>query len=123
MATWHCVKHCGACCNLDPGDRPDLDQYLSAAQLELYLSLVGEDGWCLHYDQTERLCTIYDQRPSFCRVQADTFQVMFGIDPEELNDFAIECCQQQIEGVYGDDSPEMERFQQAVVPLPPEPEP
>jgi hypothetical protein len=88
-----------------------LDQYLNAEQLALYLSLVGEDGWCIHYDQTERLCTIYEERPSFCRVQADTFQVLFGIEPDDLNDFAIDCCQQQIEGVYGEDSPEMQRFQ------------
>ncbi|MEO0521169.1 MAG: YkgJ family cysteine cluster protein, partial [Cyanobacteria bacterium P01_A01_bin.116] len=23
MATWQCVKNCGACCQLDPADRPD----------------------------------------------------------------------------------------------------
>jgi uncharacterized protein len=35
---------------------------------------------------------------------------MFGIEPEELNDFAIDCCQQQIEGVYGELSLEAIRF-------------
>lgn len=114
MPNWLCVQQCGACCQLDPTDRPDLEDYLSADNLQLYLSLVGEDGWCIHFDQTTRKCQIYADRPSFCRVQADTFQTMFGIAPEELNEFAIDCCQQQIEGVYGGESPEMERFNQAV---------
>ena len=114
MATWQCVKQCGACCHLDPSDRPDLDTYLEEADLALYLSLVGEDGWCIHFDTTSRECRIYDERPSFCRVQADTFGAMYDIAPNELNDFAIDCCQQQIEGVYGHPSPEWERFNHAI---------
>ena len=39
---------------------------------------------------------------------------MYGIEPEELNDFATQCCREQIEGVYGDRSLEMVRFNQAV---------
>jgi hypothetical protein len=42
------------------------------------------------------------------------FEEMYGIYPEELNDFAIDCCYQQIEGVYGDRSLEMLRFDRAV---------
>jgi Fe-S-cluster containining protein len=114
MATWQCVKNCGACCQLQPSDRPDLESYLTPEELTLYLSLVGEDGWCVNYDKTTRECRIYSDRPSFCRVEASTFQAMFGIEPEELNDFAIACCQDQIEGVYGPQSEEMERFEQAV---------
>ncbi|MGK7891102.1 MAG: YkgJ family cysteine cluster protein [Leptolyngbyaceae cyanobacterium] len=114
MATWKCVKQCGACCHLDPADRPDLDEYLPPEELALYLSMVGEDGWCVNFDQSDRTCTIYNDRPRFCRVQAETFGQMFGIEPEELNDFAIECCRQQIEGVYGDRSLEQIRFDQAV---------
>ncbi|MBD1910462.1 MULTISPECIES: YkgJ family cysteine cluster protein [unclassified Leptolyngbya] len=114
MATWFCVKKCGACCQLDPSDRPDLDEYLSPEELEQYLSMVGEDGWCIHYDSELRECQIYDDRPRFCRVRPDTFQDMFGVEPEEFNDFAIECCQQQIEGVYGNVSDEMLRFSLAL---------
>ncbi|MEL7037435.1 MAG: YkgJ family cysteine cluster protein [Cyanobacteria bacterium J06592_8] len=114
MATWQCVKNCGACCYLEPSERPELDEYLDPEALELYLSLVGEDGWCIHYNSEDRNCNIYLDRPRFCRVQADTFEEMFGIEPEELNDFAIDCCQQQIEGVYGADSPEMSQFNQQV---------
>ena len=114
MANWKCIEGCGACCHLDPSDRPDLDHYLTASELEHYLSLVGEDGWCINYDSESRCCKIYDTRPNFCRVQSDTFIRMFGISPEDVNDFAIECCKQQIEGVYGNQSDELERFINAV---------
>lgn len=114
MTTWLCVKHCGACCHLDPKDRPELDQYLSAEDMELYLSMVGEDGWCINFDPATRECRIYATRPRFCRVEADVFQELYGVEPDEVNDFAIECCRQQIEGVYGDRSLEMIRFDQAV---------
>lgn len=114
MATWQCVKLCGACCHLDPADRPDLEDYLTPEALAEYLSLVGEDGWCINYDPERRECRIYDQRPQFCRVEAATFHQMYGIEPHELNEFAIDCCEQQIEGVYGPDSPEMERFHLAI---------
>lgn len=114
MATWQCVKQCGACCNLTPSDRPDLDEYLLPEELELYMSMVGDGGWCINYDRNTRECSIYDDRPRFCRVETEAFQDMYGIEPEELNDFAIECCQEQITGVYGDLSLEMLRFEKAV---------
>ncbi|MBE9076162.1 YkgJ family cysteine cluster protein [Romeria aff. gracilis LEGE 07310] len=116
MPTWQCVQQCGACCHLDPTDRPDLASYLTAPQLERYLSLVGEDGWCIHYNAATRQCQIYETRPDFCRVQPDTFEAMFGIGPEALDEFAIACCEQQIESIYGDPSPELTRFHQAVYP-------
>lgn len=114
MATWQCVKQCGACCNLTPSDRPDLHEYLLPEELEVYMSMVGEDGWCINYDRLNRECRIYIDRPRFCRVESEIFQDMYGIEPEELNDFAIECCQEQITGVYGDLSLEMLRFERAV---------
>jgi Fe-S-cluster containining protein len=114
MATWQCVKQCGACCHLDPAERPGLEEYLSPDELELYLSLVGADGWCINFDATRRECRIYPDRPRFCRVEAAIFHEMYGIEPEELSDFAIACCRQQIEGVYGHRSLEMLRFDQTV---------
>ena len=44
MATWQCVKQCGACCHLDSEERPDIYDYLSPEEVELYLSMVGEGG-------------------------------------------------------------------------------
>ncbi|QZZ23121.1 YkgJ family cysteine cluster protein [Leptothermofonsia sichuanensis E412] len=118
MATWQCVKNCGACCHLDPAERPELAEYLSPQELDLYLSMVGDGGWCVYFDHGTRECRIYPDRPRFCRVEAPVFQEMFGIEPEELNDFAIDCCRQQIEAVYGDRSLEMLRFGREVGFLP-----
>jgi uncharacterized protein len=115
MPTWRCVQNCGACCHLDPRDRPDLDTYLTPLELEQYLSMVGADGWCVHYDPVERMCRIYRERPRFCRVQADVFADLYGITADELNDFAIECCQEQIAGVYGDMSVEQRQFEAALI--------
>lgn len=120
MATWRCVKQCGACCHLDPNERPDLAEYLTPEELELYLSLVGEGGWCINYDHITRECRIYLNRPRFCRVEPKVFQDMYGITSEDLDDFAIECCQQQISGVYGDRSLEMQRFNRAIFNASPE---
>jgi uncharacterized protein len=118
MPTWKCVKNCGACCHLDPSDRPDLDTYLPAAELEQYLSLVGPDGWCINFNHLDRTCKIYPDRPRFCRVTDDVFADMFEIGPEEVNDFAIECCHEQIEAVYGPLSLEMVRFDRETNELP-----
>ena len=115
MANWLCIKQCGACCHLDPEERPELDEYLTPENMGVYLSMVGEDGWCVNFDRDTRECNIYDDRPSFCRVQADTFEEMFGVIPEDLNDFAIECCREQIEAVYGDRSLEQVRFEKEIL--------
>ncbi|RUT04653.1 Fe-S cluster protein [Dulcicalothrix desertica PCC 7102] len=114
MATWQCVKNCGACCNLDPADRPDIHEYLTPSELHEYMSMVGEGGWCINLDHSTRECKVYANRPRFCRVQPDVFEDMYGIEQEDLNDFAIDCCREQIEGVYGERSLEMLRFDKAV---------
>ena len=103
MATWHCLKHCGACCYLDPANRPNLAEYLTPEEIKLYLSLVGENGWGIHYNVERRECNIYDQRPQFCRVEPENFQRMYGVNSEDFDEFAIDCCQQLIQSVYGVD--------------------
>lgn len=114
MANWKCIKNCGACCQLNPDERPDLEEYLTPAQLSQYLSMVGEEGWCINFDRQTRLCTIYDQRPEFCRVQPDIFAKMYQIEPGEFEQFAIDCCHQHIEDLYGEDSLEMNSYRQQV---------
>jgi uncharacterized protein len=114
IGQWRCVSGCGACCNLTPEERPDLAEYLSPEELETYLSMVGRDGWCINYDHDARQCQIYQQRPRFCRVQPDTFKSMFGIKPGEFNQFALACCQQQISGVYGVKSLELENYDREI---------
>ncbi|MEA5535189.1 YkgJ family cysteine cluster protein [Crocosphaera sp. XPORK-15E] len=113
---WQCVAGCGACCNLDPSDRPDLEDYLSPEELQHYLSLVGEDGWCINFEHQTRKCRIYEQRPRFCRVQPEIFHQMYDIDVAEFNEFAIDCCREQIEGVYGEESEEMQQYNQEICP-------
>ena len=44
----------------------------------------------------------------------DAITTLSDIEPEELNDFAIECCHLQIESLYGDRSFEMMRFNKAI---------
>jgi len=115
MATWQCINNCGACCHLEPRDRPDLAEYLTPEELQQYLSMVGHDGWCIHFDHLNRQCAIYEKRPRFCRVEPDTFFDMFGVQPEELDDFAIACCEENIQSIYGDRSLEQLRFQKAIL--------
>jgi uncharacterized protein len=114
QSQWRCVENCGACCHLLPEERPELAEYLTPEELNLYLSMVGEDGWCIHFDHLTRKCSIYEERPRFCRVRPDIFQSMYEIEAEEFNDFAIACCHQQIIGVYGENSPELANYQQIV---------
>ncbi len=42
-------------------------------------------------------------------VQADVFAELYDIEPSELNDFAITCCQEQISAVYGEQAWELQR--------------
>ena len=66
--SWRCIHHCGACCRLCPEERGEALAALSEEQRATYLSMVGDDGWCIHYDSGGQRCTIYAERPDFCRV-------------------------------------------------------
>ena len=78
------------------------------------MSMVGRDGWCINYDRDLRKCRIYDERPRFCRVNSSNFQRMYKVKVEEFDEFAIACCQQQITSVYGEDSSELEQYNQII---------
>jgi hypothetical protein len=118
---WQCIAGCGACCRLDPGERGEALDALNPEQRELYLSMVGPDGWCIHFDTGGRRCRIYDERPSFCRV--DNLVTLFGAsargdvedDPDAL---AIACCKQQIRSEYGGRGRVMRRFLRTIRRLP-----
>ncbi|KAL8508906.1 hypothetical protein ACS0TY_016201 [Phlomoides rotata] len=58
---WQCVQNCGACCKLDKGPTfPSPEEVFDdPSDIELYKSLVGQDGWCIHYDKSSRKCSIY----------------------------------------------------------------
>ena len=105
---WQCIKTCGACCRIHPQERIEALEVLNEAQLKVYLEMVGEDGWCLHYDRASRRCRVYEERPDFCRVSS--LAKFFNISDEETDQFAIQCCLDQIRSVYGGRSNEMKRF-------------
>ena len=132
--TWQCIAGCGACCRLDPAERSEALEALSADERTLYLSMVGPDGWCIHFDTGGRRCRIYDERPSFCRVEnlvslfgngaGDADPAPAAMPPVDMapadtspldgDALAIACCQQQIRSEYGGRGRVMRRFLRAI---------
>nr|GMD62698.1 uncharacterized protein LOC109180046 [Ipomoea batatas] len=84
---WQCVQNCGACCKLDKGpDFPSPEEVFDdPSDIQLYKSLVGSDGWCIHYEKSTRKCSIYAERPYFCRVEPEIFETLYGIDKKKFN--------------------------------------
>lgn len=110
---WTCINSCGACCRLDPEARPEALEALDPEQQQQYLAMVGNDGWCIHFDTGARRCRIYAQRPDFCRVA--NLMTLFGSETHEQADgLAIQCCRQQIRSEYGGRGRVMRRFEQAI---------
>jgi uncharacterized protein len=115
---WACVKDCGACCKLGPIEsRPELSDYLSPEEHTTYVGMIGADDWCIHFDKTSRLCTNYDNRPTFCTVDPKKFKVMYDVDEEDFTDFCKFCCKENITDTYGELSTEMERFEEVIMRL------
>lgn len=112
--TWRCVPGCGACCYLAEEEREGLSDWLSAGDLATYRSMVAADGWCKHFDHRTRACTIYEDRPWFCRVSEPHFLKMYGVDAAGINNFCIDCCRAHIEDVHGRGSRESARFERAL---------
>ena len=109
---WHCLQGCGACCRLDPDLRPEALALLDEEQSRAYLAMVGNDGWCIHYDTGGQRCRIYETRPAFCRV--DTIMEWLGAQGAEADGLAIRFCQQQIRSESGGRGKVMRRFQRAL---------
>ncbi|MFM7268302.1 MAG: YkgJ family cysteine cluster protein, partial [Cyanobium sp.] len=105
---WTCISGCGSCCRLDPQRRPEALAALREDQQRLYLSMVGGDGWCIHFDSGGCRCRIYDDRPEFCRVSA--LVGLFGCEGEDGDALAIACCKQQIRSEHGGRGRVMRRF-------------
>ena len=84
--------------------------------------MVGDDGWCIHYDSGGQRCRIYSERPDFCQV-ANLINLFGGPGQADLKDadvaregdrLAIACCLQQIRSEYGGRSRVMKRFLRAL---------
>jgi len=114
---WQCIAGCGACCRLDPAQRPEALEALSPEQRQTYLAMVGQDGWCIHYDSGGRRCRIYAERPEFCQVAnlIQLFATTSDASPtaSDGDALAMACCLQQIRSEYGGRSRVMKRFQRA----------
>lgn len=117
--TWQCISGCGACCRLDPAERGEALDALTPEQRSEYLAMVGPDGWCIHFDTGGRRCRIYNERPSFCRVE--NLITLFGsnhdqpeAEPLDGDALAIACCKQQIRSEYGGRGRVMRRFLRAI---------
>ncbi|XP_010691458.2 uncharacterized protein LOC104904779 [Beta vulgaris subsp. vulgaris] len=113
---WQCVQSCGACCKLakDPTFATPEEIFDNPSDIELYESLVGADGWCIHFDKSNRTCSIYEDRPYFCRVEPDVFQNLYGINKRKFNKEACSFCKDTIKTIYGADSEELDRFNKAI---------
>ena len=105
---WQCISQCGACCRLAPEERPEA---LDDEERATYPPVVGHDGGCSLFVNGCRRCRIHHERPRFCRVR--NMDQLFGVEPDQLDAFAIGCCQQQIRSVYGGRSRELRRFNRA----------
>ena len=110
--SWQCIPGCGSCCRLDPNLRGEALEALSESQRTTYLSMVGPDGWCIHFDTGSRRCRIYNSRPDFCRVSS--LIELFGQRGEDGEALAIACCKQQIRSEEGGRGRVMRRFLRAI---------
>ncbi|XP_038720532.1 uncharacterized protein LOC120013010 [Tripterygium wilfordii] len=113
---WSCVKGCGACCKLAKGysfATPE-EIFTDPKDIELYRSLVGADGWCVHYQKNTRTCSIYSDRPYFCRVEPNVFNSLYGIDEQKFNKEACSGCRDTIKAVYGSHSEELDNFNRSI---------
>ncbi|CAL5351222.1 hypothetical protein CsSME_00038530 [Camellia sinensis var. sinensis] len=113
---WKCVEDCGACCKLEKGPSfatPE-EIFQDPSDVQLYRSLIGPDGWCINFDKTSRTCSIYPDRPYFCRVEPEIFQTLYGIDKKRFNKEACSCCRDTIKVVYGSKSKELDNFNHAI---------
>ncbi|XP_023518453.1 uncharacterized protein LOC111781942 [Cucurbita pepo subsp. pepo] len=113
---WQCVEGCGACCKLAKGPSfasPE-EIFQNPSDIELYKSLIGADGWCIHYEKSSRKCSIYADRPYFCRVESPVFEKLYGIKENKFNKVACSSCRDTIKAIYGFQSKELEGFNKAV---------
>lgn len=113
---WRCVENCGACCKLAKGPAfatPE-EIFTDPSDIEHYKSLVGPDGWCIHYEKSTRTCSIYSDRPYFCRVEPDIFKKLYGIENKMFNKEACGCCRDTIKAIYGSRSKELDNFNRSV---------
>ena len=111
LAGWGCVSGCGACCW--SGGRDVESHCLDEESIRLFRSMVESNGWCSHLDRRTRLCTIYDQRPDFCKIEASDWDPASWEPCKTPLQKAAEAradCRALIRAVYGEESQVLERY-------------
>ena len=103
------MEGCGACCFLSDSHR-GIEDILNGDDVVEFLGMIGQDGWCVHFDRDERKCLVYERRQRLCRVEPKVFKELYGVQEDEMDDFAKDCCREHIDGTYGAESAEMSRF-------------
>ncbi|PON72804.1 zinc/iron-chelating domain protein [Parasponia andersonii] len=113
---WQCVEGCGACCKLNKGPSFATPEEIfdDPSDIQLYKSMIGPDGWCIHYEKGTRKCSIYSERPYFCRVEPDVFQTLYGVPKKKFNKKACSSCRDTIKAIYGSDSKELDNFNRSI---------
>ena len=112
MKTWCCIEKCGACCKFNLDERSDLANKLSNKDIELINSMTAKDGWCKHLDRENKTCSIYQNRPHFCRV--DKFSTTFKEYLKNGDNFLIDCCKEHIASIYGGKSEQMKNYKLSI---------
>lgn len=51
-------------------------------------------GWCKNFDKVTHMCTTYEKRPGFCRIEK--LQGLYGVEDADMGDFATESCREHI---------------------------
>jgi len=112
MKSWTCIENCGACCKFDLDNRDNIFDILNEDEIRLIKSMTTKDGWCKFLDRKEMKCSIYKERPDFCRV--NKFSKNFKDYHKYGDDFLINCCKQHIHSIYGKKSFQMEQFKKEI---------
>ena len=112
MKSWTCIENCGACCKFDLNNRSDLQSKLTEQDISLINSMTARDGWCKNLDRENKKCTIYENRPHFCRV--NEFSIAFEGYLSDGDKFLIDCCKQHISSIYGKKSNQMKIFKTVI---------
>ena len=113
MKSWTCIEKCGACCKFDLNNREDIYKILNKEDIKLINEMTGKDGWCKYLDKKDMKCTVYEDRPHFCRV--NNFSKKFKEYYKSGDDFLIRCCKQHISEIYGKRSLQMHKFKNEIM--------
>ena len=113
MKSWTCIEKCGACCKFDLNNRENIYKILSKKDIKLIKEMTGKDGWCKYLDKKNMKCTVYADRPDFCRV--NKFSKKFKEYFRRGDKFLIKCCKQHISEIYGKQSTQMNRFNDEIM--------